>query len=80
MTAGGRLNLQADFFGADEAITNYVPGKDPWVATLIFSGTNRNHAWEKRNRCIAKITRGLGIKEVVDPQPLLDPEISGPLN
>jgi pyrrolysine biosynthesis protein PylC len=69
MTEGGPLKLQKDFFGADEALTNFVPGKDSWVATLIFPGTDRNHAWQKRNRCIAKITRCLGIKEVIDPQP-----------
>jgi len=69
MTAGGPLNLQADFFGANEAITNFVPGKDRWVATLIFSGANRQLAWEKRNRSIADIVRRLGIKEVIDSQP-----------
>jgi pyrrolysine biosynthesis protein PylC len=69
MTEGGPLNLQSDFFGADEAITNFVPGNDQWVATLIFSGTNRQRAWEKRDSSIANITRHLGIKEVVDPIP-----------
>jgi pyrrolysine biosynthesis protein PylC len=70
MAEGGALNLQKGFFGADEAITNFEPGRDPWVATLIFCGTNRHRAWEKRNLSIAKITRRLGIKEVVDPQPV----------
>ena len=63
MTAGGPLHLMDDFFGADEAITNFVPGKDPWVATLIFAGTNRHQAWEKRNHSIAQIVRRLGIKD-----------------
>ena len=69
MTEGGALNLQKDFFGADEAITNFEPDKDQWAATLIFSGTNRHQAWEKRNHCLAKIVRRQGIKEVADPQP-----------
>jgi len=69
MTEGGPLHLQADFFGADEALTNFVPGNDQWVATLIFAGMDRQQAWEKRNRSIAQITRRLGIKEVVDPEP-----------
>jgi len=77
MTAGGPLNLQADFFGADEAITNFAPGKDRWVATLIFSGANRDQAWKKRTRSIAEIVRRLGIKEVIDTQPER-PGISGP--
>ena len=79
MTEGGPLHLQSNFFGADEAITNFEPGKDPWVATLIFSGTNRHRARDKRNHSISEIARLFEIKEIIDPQPLLDPEISGPL-
>ncbi len=71
MTAGGALNLQDDFFGADEAITNFAPGKDPWVATLIFAGKDRQRAREKRNRSISEIVRRLGLKTVIDPQPAL---------
>jgi len=80
MTEGGSLNLQGDFFGADEALTNFEPGKDRWVATLIFSGTNRQQACEKRNHGIAEIVRRLEIKEVIDPQPMLSLEILGPRN
>jgi pyrrolysine biosynthesis protein PylC len=69
MTGGGPLNLQNNFFGADEAITNFQPGKDQWAATLIFSGTNRHQACEKRNHSIAELVRQLEIKEVIDPQP-----------
>jgi pyrrolysine biosynthesis protein PylC len=69
MAAGGPLSLQADFFGADEAITNFGPGKDQWVATLIFSGKNRQSAWAKRNRSIAEMVRRLGINKVIDPEP-----------
>jgi len=69
MTEGGPLHLQSNFFGADEAITNFEPGKDLWVAALIFSGANRHRACEKRNRCIAEIVRRLKISEVVDLQP-----------
>jgi pyrrolysine biosynthesis protein PylC len=69
MTEGGPLHLQSNFFGADEAITNFEPGKGQWVATLIFSGPNRHRARDKRNRCIAEIVRRLKIKEVIDPQP-----------
>lgn len=69
MTEGGPLNVRGDFFGADEALTNYIPGSDQWVATLIFSGRDRHRAREKRNRSIAEIVRRLEIKEVIDPQP-----------
>jgi pyrrolysine biosynthesis protein PylC len=70
MTEGGALNSQNNFFGADEAISNYVPGKDQWTATLIFSGANSHQAWEKRNRSIAEIVRRLEIKEIKDSQPM----------
>jgi pyrrolysine biosynthesis protein PylC len=69
MTGGGPLKLQSGFFGADEAITNYKPGQDPWVATLIFSGSNREQVWEKRSRSLDKIVKQFGIKKVVDSDP-----------
>ena len=69
MTQGGPLKLKEDFFGADEAITNYEPGRDQWVATLIFCETDRHQAWEKRNRSIAEMARRFKIKEVIDSKP-----------
>ncbi|MGE5343385.1 MAG: 3-methylornithine--L-lysine ligase PylC [Candidatus Omnitrophota bacterium] len=50
MAESGPLRLHRPFFGADEAITNYEPRAEYWVATLIVSGTDRLDAWEKRNR------------------------------
>ena len=70
MSDEGPLRVHQNFFGADEALTNFAAGIDRWVATLIFSGKNRQRAWEKRNRSITEITKRLGIKEVVDSQPL----------
>jgi pyrrolysine biosynthesis protein PylC len=69
MTEGGPLNLKADFFGADEAITNYTSGQDPWVATLIFCGADRQQAWDKRNRCVAEIAKRIKINTVIDSRP-----------
>jgi pyrrolysine biosynthesis protein PylC len=63
MTEGGPLDLLEDFFGADEAITDFEPGRDPWVATLIFCGVDRQEACEKRNRSIAEIVRRFEIRE-----------------
>lgn len=37
MAGAGPLTLRGDFHGADEALTNYEPGKEEWVATLIRS-------------------------------------------
>ena len=36
-----------NFFGADEALTDYVPGSTSWTATLIITGNDRSQAWEK---------------------------------
>jgi pyrrolysine biosynthesis protein PylC len=63
MTEGGPLNLLGGFFGADEAITNFVAGRDSWVATLIFCGATRDEACEKRNRSIAEIVSQLELKD-----------------
>ena len=70
MTEGGALNLQQNFFGADEAITNFEPGKDQWVATLIFCEADRQQACDKRNRSISEIAKRLKIKDVRDPTPV----------
>ena len=57
MSGADILNLKRDFFGADEAITNYTSGRENWVATLIISETDRYAAWEKRNNVIADIKK-----------------------
>lgn len=61
MADSGPLQIHKDFFGADEAITNYKPGKREWVATLIIVGNNQKEAWEKRNRVIMEIQSHLGL-------------------
>ncbi len=55
MADAGTLVHTADFFGADEALTNYIPGRKSWVATLIITADSSNDLWEKRNRVIARI-------------------------
>jgi len=56
------LRLCKDFFGADEAITNYMPDRDEWVATLIISGTDREQAWIKRCGIIDEIRKQLDLQ------------------
>jgi len=63
MVEAGPLHLQADFFGADEALTNYVPGRDCWEATLIIAAAGRSQAKEKRDRVIETIQRDPGLRE-----------------
>jgi pyrrolysine biosynthesis protein PylC len=57
MAAAGPLHVYPDFFGADEAITNYAAGRDDWVATLIVAEKNLEAAWDKRNRIMTDITK-----------------------
>jgi pyrrolysine biosynthesis protein PylC len=65
MVEAGPLHLLVDFFGADEALTNYVPGRDCWEATLIIAAAGRGEAKEKRDRVIETIQRGRGFRERV---------------
>lgn len=51
----GPLRHYHNFFGADEALTNFTPGKPSWVATLIIVAESLNKAWQKRCRVIKEI-------------------------
>ena len=57
MSGADALQICPDFFGADEAITNYKAGRDDWVATLIVTEKNMEAAWEKRNSVIADLKK-----------------------
>ena len=60
MAQAGPLQLIPNFFGADEALTNYRPGSQEWVATLITTGPTRDDAWTKRNQVLKSITQRIG--------------------
>jgi pyrrolysine biosynthesis protein PylC len=62
MSGVAPLRIQTEFFGADEAITNYTPNCDEWVATLIVCEEDRDSAKEKRNRVIADIQRHFNVE------------------
>jgi pyrrolysine biosynthesis protein PylC len=55
MAQEGPLILESNFFGADEAITNYEPDKYQWVATMIFSGASRQDIDVKRKMCYKNV-------------------------
>jgi pyrrolysine biosynthesis protein PylC len=57
MKSGGPLRVYPDFFGADEAISDYAPNQNRWVATLIVSGADREDARTRRNKVIIDIQR-----------------------
>lgn len=63
------LKLCEHFFGADEALTDFVPGRLPWVATLIITGDSRAEAWNKRCQVIKNIRDYFGLSVYNDPVP-----------
>ena len=69
MSGADPLHVQPDFFGADEAITNFTTGRNNWVATLIISAPDRNQAWEKRNAVIKTISKKFGLDDMYDSTP-----------
>ena len=69
MTTGGPLYLRQDFFGADEAITDYDSAKKSWVATLIITETDRSSALARRDRIMEEIAKHFSIKKIDDSIP-----------
>ena len=69
MTAAGPLHLEADFFGAEEALTSYAPEISDWVATLMVKGSDLNHARERRDRVIGTIRSRFGLAIYEDESP-----------
>jgi len=52
MKSCGPLHLETEFFGADEAVTSFVPGLDKWVATLIIKGETPQETQRKNNQVL----------------------------
>jgi len=69
MSVAGPLHVETDFFGADEAITNYIPGRDHWAATLIVVGQDLSEAWAKRNTAIKTIAKRFRIGRIRESRP-----------
>jgi pyrrolysine biosynthesis protein PylC len=57
MGKAGPLKLYKNFFGADEAISNYIKGREKWAATLIINGNDRKETWDKRCHVIKNIRK-----------------------
>jgi pyrrolysine biosynthesis protein PylC len=72
MSATDALHIRENFFGADEAITNYTPRRQEWVATLIISEKTRETAWEKRCRVISDIRQHFNLDAYQDLNPKQD--------
>lgn len=65
----GQLRLIADFFGADEAITNFREGEREWVATLVVTAETQGEAWKKSCEVIRNIMKTCGIRSYRDVAP-----------
>ena len=57
------------FFGADEAITDYVPGSQTWRATVMNSGRTPADVLEKRKRFLANVMEECDVHEYMDRSP-----------
>lgn len=65
----GHLHLFANFFGAEEAISNYDGNKAEWVATLIITASDRHKACQQRDQVIRTLMATFGLKEYRDQGP-----------
>jgi len=63
------LSIIPDFYGADEAITNFSGDKTHWVATLIITAADHQQLWRRRNQVIADIRRYFHLSHYTDPSP-----------
>jgi pyrrolysine biosynthesis protein PylC len=72
MSGTDALQIRKNFFGANEAITNYTPHRQEWVATLIISEETREMAWERRNGVISDIRQHFELEEYQDLAPMVD--------
>jgi len=66
------LHYYRDFYGADEALTSYLPGKSEWVATLIITGDDCQGAWIKRCIVLQKIRKECAIRHYNDLYPVVE--------
>ncbi|MBM9615899.1 3-methylornithine--L-lysine ligase PylC [Desulfobulbus rhabdoformis] len=69
MGTAGPLATQEGFFGIQEAITDYVPGKKHWCATLIHTGVTAEELENRRMIGLAQIKASCGIIQVIDSKP-----------
>ena len=59
MADAGPLAIIEDFFGADEAVTNYIQDSSQWVATVIIKERKIEDAWNRHRRMIETISRDM---------------------
>ncbi|MDP4127508.1 MAG: 3-methylornithine--L-lysine ligase PylC [Bacillota bacterium] len=71
MTVSEPLQVISDFWGADQAITNFHPGRTSWVATFIYIGRNRTETRLKRRETLKNIAKHYNLSEFLDLSPAI---------
>jgi pyrrolysine biosynthesis protein PylC len=69
MAAAGELRLHEDFFGADEALSDYMPGRREWRATLIVTGVDRREAVARSDHLMETIRLRFDLQRFIDDAP-----------
>ncbi len=69
VSEAGPLSYRTDFFGADEALTDFESDRKEWVATLIMVGSSKENVIQKRSRVLESICEAFGLAERLDFQP-----------
>ncbi len=69
MGTAGTLKYYEDFFGADEAITNFQSSNKPFVATLILTADNDVDLWNKRKYVLDNILKHCNLTTYIDSMP-----------
>lgn len=57
------------FFGCDEAITDYEPGRDGWTATLMTSADSLEGIVRRRQEYITRIMNECNLHDFIDESP-----------
>jgi pyrrolysine biosynthesis protein PylC len=70
MATADKLRRHRDFFGADEALTNYRPHRKKWVATMIYTADDRHDLLRKRMHTLKTIRDWFGCDQFRESIPL----------
>ncbi|MFC2164417.1 3-methylornithine--L-lysine ligase PylC [Acidobacteriota bacterium] len=69
MAESGPLRHRSNFFGADEALTDYERNEPNWTATLIMTGENAREVGLKRRHVIETIQSTFGLAQYIESFP-----------
>jgi len=69
MGGAGPLRLIPGFFGADEALTDYAPGRAEWAATLIVAAESAREARARAAAVVAELARCEGLRAIPEEEP-----------